>query len=582
MRTTNQPPLLAISRSCTTHPLCLPPQLTPSTLLELNSNVEWWNHYVEYVHMFDSTDSPSYDQLKKLFPSVPLDPSYLATQQHAESGALLPTHGGRDGSKWATPEEFRAALDKERLKVATFYEGKLSELRQSEDLIEDEVSSIEERELKLDAEEDVILEENEEGDPEGLGVEEGDLLLRTPTTTPSRAVRKRSSIFGRLPTFGRRSSVSNHQADIFESDLPSDVRTSQSRQRSRSIALPGGGAGTSSDTDTGHSPRRMRNRALSDLSSVGDEHVERRGSFSSVSTTFGNWRANRRGHKLGLTPVDPSTYPEWLVDELRADDVEMAGPRAPVFYNWKGNTDYATVLRIGMKKRISALWQDLYALKQYVDLNDTAFQKILKKYDKNTGNKLKKSYLAEQVGTTYPWTKEAKEELDILLAHALFLYQRVVVGGDEELAKEQLRAQLRERIVVDRETVWSQMVGDRRGKHIFRSADPEEALPAFQQRKRGFSTPLGRIARPSWISKGGLIFVFAVAVMVAIVVLQPMDRVEESNCLALLVFCTILWATEAIPLFVTSLAVPFLVVVLQVLRSGDDDDRRLPPSEATK
>jgi phosphate transporter len=40
--------------------------------------------------------------------------------------------------------------------------------------------------------------------------------------------------------------------------------------------------------------------------------------------------------------------------------------------------------------------------------------------------------------------------------------------------------------------------------------------------------------------------------------------------------------TQAIPLFVTSLAVPFLVVVLRVLRSTDGKDERLSANDATK
>jgi phosphate transporter len=39
---------------------------------------------------------------------------------------------------------------------------------------------------------------------------------------------------------------------------------------------------------------------------------------------------------------------------------------------------------------------------------------------------------------------------------------------------------------------------------------------------------------------------------------------------------------QAIPLFVTSLAVPFLVVLLRVLRSTDGKDTRLPAADATK
>lgn len=475
-------------------------------------------------------------------------------------------------------------MDKERTKVATFYESKLAELRASTDVLQGEVSSIEQRELQAD-EDEVIREENEyeieTGEDEDAD-ERANLLGSLPSPAVLSSVKKRGSIFGKLPQLGRRSSVTNDSADVFQSSLPADVRTSQSRQRARSQSL---GVGPMDEEAPPLSPRtpRHRSRAMSDLSSA-DDHFDRRGSLSSLSSGGGLWRStpSRRAHKLGLVPMDPSAYPDWLKDEIAKGGSDPESATKHVYYIWKGNSDYATVLRIGMKKRMTALWLDLYALKQYVDLNFTAFQKILKKYDKNTNSKLKKSYMADSVLTTFPWTDEAKAELDLLLNGVLFLYRRVVVAGDEELAKEQLRAQLRERIVVDRETVWSQMVGDRRGQGIFRSVEPDEELPAFEQRKRGMRTPCGRLSMPSWLSKRGLIFLIAVFAMVATIVVQPMERVEESNCLALLVFCTILWATEAIPLFVTSLMVPFLVVVLGVLRSDDEDDVRLPASDATK
>ncbi|GMK53595.1 hypothetical protein CspeluHIS016_0101810 [Cutaneotrichosporon spelunceum] len=537
------------------------------TLLELNSNIEWWDHYVDY------------ESLKKLFPSVPLDPTYLATQQHAESGSLLPT--GRSASKWASPDEFKEALDHERTKVDKFYEIKFAELRKASEVLEDEVDSIEQRELLAENAE-AILEEDE-WDLENAD-ERANLLSDLPLPGTMGPPRKRGSIFGKLPSFSRRrSSVTNDSADIIQSSLPPDVRSSSGRRRSRSLII----AGSAIEDDLSHpqhpqSPRdsKIRTRALSDFSSA-DDHFERRGSVSSFSSGGGLWRSSsRRAHKLGLEPMDPSAYPDWLKDELsKASDVESANVKH-VYYVWRGNTDYAIVLRIGMKKRISALWLDLYALKQYVDLNYTAFQKILKKYDKNTNSKLKKPYTSDEVLKTYPWTDEAKAELDLFLNKVLFLYRRVVAGGDEEVAKEQLRAQLRERVVVDRETVWSQMVGDHR-KGIFRSVEPETELPAFQETKRVLRTPCGPIPLPKWFKKKLIIFLIATLIMVAIILIQPMGRVEESNCLALLVFCTILWATEAIPLFVTSFFVPFLVVILGVLRS-DKDGSRLPANDATK
>lgn len=119
-----------------------------------------------------------------------------------------------------------------------------------------------------------------------------------------------------------------------------------------------------------------------------------------------------------------------------------------------------------------------------------------------------------------------------------------MTSGDEDLAKEQLRSQLREKVVVDRETVWSQMVSGHRDG-IFRSIEPEFQVGAPTGKL--VKTPFGRLRVPTWFSAKGLICVIAVAALVGISVAEPMDRVEESNCLAMLVFCTILWATEVSP-----------------------------------
>jgi len=47
-----------------------------------------------------------------------------------------------------------------------------------------------------------------------------------------------------------------------------------------------------------------------------------------------------------------------------------------------------------------------------------------------------------------------------------------------------------------------------------------------------------------------------------------MQEAEKSNCAALLAFVSLLWATEAIPLFATALLIPPLVTVLRVLVSA--------------
>ena len=144
-----------------------------------------------------------------------------------------------------------------------------------------------------------------------------------------------------------------------------------------------------------------------------------------------------------------------------------------------------------------------------------------------------------------PWIESDREELDHITSRILLLYRRIVTSGNEDQAKEQLRSQLREKVVVDRETVWAQMVSGQRGQQgIFRSIEPDSVSDVFEPKGAVVKTPFGRFRRPHWLSTKGIIFLVACCVLVTVSQVQPFARVEESNCLAMLLFCTILWATE--------------------------------------
>jgi primosomal replication protein N len=97
--------------------------------------------------------------------------------------------------------------------------------------------------------------------------------------------------------------------------------------------------------------------------------------------------------------------------------------------------------------------------------------------------------------------------------------------------------------VVDRETIWSKMVGERRQQDTQLKV-VTEGHSASEKTHSLVRTPLGSLRVPTWLSGKAIIFVFAVIVLGVIIKVQPFDRVEESNCLAMLVFCTLLWATE--------------------------------------
>lgn len=60
------------------------------------------------------------------------------------------------------------------------------------------------------------------------------------------------------------------------------------------------------------------------------------------------------------------------------------------------------------------------------------------------------------------------------------------------------------------------------------------------------------------------------------------DAPEKRNCAALLAFVSLLWCTEALPLYVTAMLVPLLAVVLRVMvdRGGDGGGVRLSAQDA--
>ena len=64
--------------------------------------------------------------------------------------------------------------------------------------------------------------------------------------------------------------------------------------------------------------------------------------------------------------------------------------------------------------------------------------------------------------------------------------------------------------------------------------------------------------------------------------LHTFDRPEQNACAALLAFVSLLWCTEALPLFVTSMLVPLLTVLLRVLVDSSDPQhpQRLTPKQA--
>ncbi|KAK5046031.1 hypothetical protein LTR84_008818 [Exophiala bonariae] len=251
---------------------------------------------------------------------------------------------------------------------------------------------------------------------------------------------------------------------------------------------------------------------------------------------------------------------------------------------------------INLKKRTISLYVSLAELKSFIQLNQTGFKKAAKKYDKVCDRDIRKNYMDKVVNPSYPFLDTTSKHLDENIDKVEKVYADIVTKGDQNMARRELRLHLREHVVWERNTVWREMIGIERKAQAANFGIRQTLLGGVQDpsqaRLQGdrdsldtkeLKTPIGRYRCPKWLfSSSFFALVSILAIFVTLLLVPIMKKPEQQNCLAMLVFVSLLWATEVIPLFVTSLLVPFLVVVLRIMRTEDKPYQRLDSKAATK
>lgn len=219
---------------------------------------------------------------------------------------------------------------------------------------------------------------------------------------------------------------------------------------------------------------------------------------------------------------------------------------------------------ITLKKRTVSLYVNICELRSFIQLNKTGFSKVLKKYDKILDRNLKSSYIKENVDPAYPFKDETMDHLTENLNKIEQAYADVVTKGDVDLARRELRLHLREHVVWERNTVWREMIGIERKAQaanlgirqtmLGQDTDPRKARlqgDEIESATKEVVTPLGRYRCPRFLlSSTFYILVSIVAIFIVLLLVPIMEKPEQQNCLALVVFVSLLWATEVyIPSF---------------------------------
>ncbi|KAJ7816533.1 SPX domain-containing protein [Mycena olivaceomarginata] len=262
---------------------------------------------------------------------------------------------------------------------------------------------------------------------------------------------------------------------------------------------------------------------------------------------------------------------------------------------WTSKSDYAYDTRLLFKRRITTLYITATSLKSYVEVNYSGFRKILKKYDKVTEHELKDAYLHASVEPAAPFTPAARATLNALTTRLIDLYTKCVARGDRAVARQQLKLHQRENIAWERDTVWRQMIGRERrggdvvgpGASLVRTDEDDDALGDgnLKAGSGGAQSGLCKAACDEEKGRGP-----DCGGGVRVVAEHAHDR-GPGGGESVLCGADVLHAAMgdggfarifflAIPLFVTSLMVPLLLVCFSVIR--DDQGTSLSAPDATK
>ncbi|PVU98831.1 hypothetical protein BB559_001224 [Furculomyces boomerangus] len=210
-------------------------------------------------------------------------------------------------------------------------------------------------------------------------------------------------------------------------------------------------------------------------------------------------------------------------------------------------------------------------LQLYSKLNLTGFNKILKKFDKVTGQSLKETYNEKVLSTAYSFSTLAKSVTNNEISKIITIFTEISGYSSQDEAIEELKASLRDQVVWDRNTVWRDMISMERKVGAVEVVHPTVGPSALNK---------GQIQ--NW-SKESVQFLYIFLCLMGFtfsLLYSPFADLIQQRCWALLVFVSLMWATEAIPLHVTAMFVPMLVVILNVMRDPSTNEPLVPADSA--
>lgn len=283
----------------------------------------------------------------------------------------------------------------------------------------------------------------------------------------------------------------------------------------------------------------------------------------------------------GFTTANPGDQKKPNLKRVRSLDGYLKSPKSPAAWNMLDNSSslppqliLLSESRIILRKRVIGLYTSLSELKSFIDLNYTGFKKALKKFDKSLNVDIKEDYLAGLPKRSYIFKDSTMRNVDENINNLIKLYAFICNHPDDlETAKSELSIHLREHVVWERNTVWRDMIGLERKNY---AANSKLTKPEGANEKAALSSNLS--LNVSLKNPQILKLISIILLTLLLIFLAPFSDTQQRNCFGLLVCASLFWATETIPLFVTSLLIPILIVILKVLKHEDGSVMSAPDS----
>ncbi|KAJ2744671.1 low-affinity phosphate transporter [Coemansia sp. BCRC 34301] len=338
----------------------------------------------------------------------------------------------------------------------------------------------------------------------------------------------------------------------------------------------------------GPSSRPRHSSANSQLSPPDDGGLHIHHSRSAVLDVDSTFPDNVTNAYFPHDPDDDTRAPSVTATEARDDAAaaraseqfsrpSMHRPRRTMSF---GGGSAGTARR-ELRTRSRNLFILLHDLRSYAQLNYTGFSKITKKYDKVTRSDLRESFMSGTVKAAYPFECETQTRLREHMEATAYAFGLASGYSTIDESLVELKKCLREEVVWERNTVWRDMIANERMVNAVAVQSPDLDHEADASVRVDGSHPL-KTRRLSATQRQLLRLAACTAMFAVAWAIPAFDGIEQQRCWAMLVYVSLLWATEALPLHVTALLVPFLTVMLGVMRSPAQSHRQLGASDASK